>query len=377
MKAMQTERSADIAIVGAGIVGLAHALEAAKQGMKVVLFERERRALGASIRNFGQILPVGMPPALRNRALRSRAIWDEVIAEAGLWSDPSGSLLAVFHETELAVIREFCELAPALGYTCELLSADQVLARAPAVNPCGLLGGLYSPDEITVDPREAIAKLPDYLVRRYGVEVHFGAAVTAIDLPHLQAGGEIWRVGRAVVCNGSDFETLYPAQFAASGLTRCKLQMMRTAPQAAGWRIGPMLLTGYSLRHYAAFEICPSLPAVRDYVRREHEPLEQWGIHLLASQNGLGEVVLGDSHEYGLALSPFNSEEVDQTLLNYLQRVFVFPNFTIAARWHGIYAKHPTLPAYVADPAPNVQIVTGLGGIGMTTSFGLAHEVLG
>jgi glycine/D-amino acid oxidase-like deaminating enzyme len=86
--------------------------------------------------------------------------------------------------------------------------------------------------------------------------------------------------------------------------------------------------------------------------------------------------VLGDTHEYGLAPSPFNREEVDDLLLRYLRQVFTLPDFQIAARWHGIYAKHPTRSAFTASPAPNVQIVTGLGGIGMTTSFGLAQEVL-
>lgn len=376
MNRAETERRADIAVVGAGIVGLAHALEAAKQGMRVVVFERDPQALGASVRNFGQIQPVGMPPTLLDRAMRSRAVWEDLLAPADIWHDPSGTLLVVHTEQERAVIEEFCQLAPPQGYACQLLSPAQVLARAPAVNPDGLRGGLFSPDGVTVDPREALVKLPRYLAQTYGVRFRFGTAVTAIDLPHIQAGGESWQVERAIVCGGSDFETLYPATFASSGLTRCKLQMLRTVPQQAGWRIGPMLLTGFSLRHYEAYEMCPSLAALRQGVAQAHPELERWGVHLLASQNGLGEVVLGDSHEYGLAPSPFNSEALDELLLGYLRRVFVLPDFRIAARWHGVYAKHPTRPVFRAQPAPGVEIVTGLGGIGMTTSFGLAQEVL-
>jgi glycine/D-amino acid oxidase-like deaminating enzyme len=45
----------DLAIVGAGVVGLAHAYLAAKSGLKVALFERNPAAIGASIRNFGMI----------------------------------------------------------------------------------------------------------------------------------------------------------------------------------------------------------------------------------------------------------------------------------------------------------------------------------
>ena len=43
----------DLAVVEAGILGLAHALAASRAGLRTVVLERDARAVGASIRNFG------------------------------------------------------------------------------------------------------------------------------------------------------------------------------------------------------------------------------------------------------------------------------------------------------------------------------------
>jgi glycine/D-amino acid oxidase-like deaminating enzyme len=52
------------------------------------------------------------------------------------------------------------------------------------------------------------------------------------------------------------------------------------------------------------------------------------------------------------------------------------PELRIAAHWHGVYSKHPREPWLLARPADGVMVVTGLGGAGMTLSFGLAECVV-
>src|ERR1044071_1133742 len=108
---MTAKQSADVAISGGGIVGLAHALAALKKGLRVVLFEREQFAIGASVRNFGLIWPVGQEPgAGLSRALRSRVIWNELSEEAGIWVKPNGSLHLAYHDDEWDVLNEFAEM---------------------------------------------------------------------------------------------------------------------------------------------------------------------------------------------------------------------------------------------------------------------------
>ena len=369
-----TDRTADVAIVGAGIIGLAHAQEAARRGYRVVVFERHPRAVGASVRNFGMVRPIGSAPGrMHDIALRSREGWMEAARRAGFWHDPVGSMTVAYHDDEQAVLEEFAREAPQRGYDCTLLDAAGVMEHTRAVQPGGLRGGLWSPLDVIVDPREAVAALPQYLEAEHGVRFLFGTPVTAVELPHIQAGGQTWTADRVVVCCGAEFETLYPQVLAESGITRCKLQMMRTEPQPGGWRMGPMLMTGLSLRHRAAFAVCPTLPELRHRVGRDHPDLDRFGIDILISQNGLGELTIGDSHEYGLSPEPFDNPEIDRLILEQVEAFLAAPSLRIAQRWHGVYAKHFNMELMEFRPEPNVRIILGPSGAGMTTAFGLPH----
>jgi D-hydroxyproline dehydrogenase subunit beta len=365
-----------VAIVGAGILGLAHAYMAARRGHTVDVFERSPKASGASIRNFGMIWPIGQPAGeMLEMALRSREFWLEVLEAASLPHLPTGSLHVVYREDEVAVAREFGEIAPSLGYQCEWLGPETVLARSGAVIPDHLLGGLWSPTELTVDPRQVICNLPRFLEEQLCVRFHFSCAVQAIDLPKVLAGSKTWEADCAIVCSGDDFETLYPGWFASSGIARCKLQMMRTPPQPEGWGLGPALAAGLTLRFYASFRICSTLAAFEQRIAEETPEYDRWGIHVLVSQTANGELTLGDSHEYGPAVSIFNRSEIDDLVLAYARKFLRAPDMTVAERWYGVYAKHPTSPFVSLTPAENVHVVTAVGGSGMTLSFGLAERI--
>lgn len=369
-------RKTDIAIVGAGIVGLAHALAAARKGLKVALFERDERPVGASIRNFGLPWPIGLAlTPLQDRALRSRSIWLETARESGFWLTENGALLLAYQPDEEAVLREF--LSAASDSSAFLwLDAQQATRRSPAVNPMGLRGGVYSSTELTVDPREVMRVLPLWLQKVYGVELHFGTPVNAVHPPYLETPSGTWQAQEIILCNGPEMDTLYPDVYAEIGMTKCKLQMLRFAAPEAGWRLGPTLASGLTIARDDNFANCPSIGALRDRLELEWPEQSRWGIHVMLAQNGLGELLLGDTHEYGKVFEPTNNEWANQLILDYLATFASLSNLRVLERWNGFYPVLEGRSEYVAKPEAGATIVQITNGLGMTLAFGLAEEVI-
>ncbi len=366
-----------IAVVGAGIVGLAHAWSAAERGHDVTVFERTSVSSGASIRNFGMVWPIGQPAATRAIALLARQRWLTLTQESGIWANPYGSMHLAHRPDEWAVLQEFYELQrhSDLGPHLQLLSVEEALQRSPAINPAGFLGALGCDLEVCVNPTETIRKIPGWLTDRYEVQFCFDTAVTEVGTGQLRtATGRSHSFDRIVICSGHDFESLYPEQFVELPLKKCKLQMLRTVSQPSSWKLGAHLASGLTLRHYESFRACSSLQLLVDRIAAETPELDHYGIHVMASHDNLGRVVLGDSHEYGDRIEPFDSLEIDQLILRELQKIICLPKWDLESRWHGIYAKNTSGVSVNLEPEPRVHICTGFGGAGMTMAFGVAEN---
>lgn len=364
-------------VIGAGIVGLATARALAVRNYKVTVIERSSKAIGASIRNFGMVWPIGQPEGkLYERALHAKSIWKEMLAGAGCWSYEGGSLHMAYQPDEMEVLEQFAEVSKYRPVS--VLNAEETLAKSSAVNAKGLLGSLFSADEMIVDPREAIAGIPGFLQSGLGVTFIWDTAISEINYPNVYSGKKSWSADEIFVCSGQDFETLYPEQFSAAPLTKCKLQMLRLEAQPDNWKIGPSLCGGLSLIHYHGFKAAPSLPGLKERYEREYSEYLKWGIHVMASQNGLGEITVGDSHEYALTFEPFDREFINTMILDYLGTFAQFRSPKVFQTWHGIYPKMTNGQSeIVMKPESGVTIINGLGGNGMTLSFGLCDEVIG
>src|SRR5687768_17603267 len=115
--------------------------------------------------------------------------------------------------------------------------------------------------------------------------------------------------------------------------------MMRLVAQPGDWRIGPALCGGLSLIHYNSFKTAPSLPQLEERYRREMAAYVENGIHVMVSQNGRGELTIGDSHEYGMNPGPFDKQQINTMIIDYLKSFTRFKGDTLLESWNGVYPK--------------------------------------
>ncbi len=361
----------DLAVVGAGILGLAHALAAAKRGLRVIVFDRDAQPNGASVRNFGLVTITGQDPgAIRDRALASRTIWLDVAARAGIPVVQRGALIAAQRPEAMAVLESYADTPE--GEACSLLTPSELCDRLPQLDGSRLAGGLYSPHELRVESREAIPLLVRYLAGQ-GVEFRFSTMVSLVEPGTVHTvGGEIaarW----IVVCSGDDLTGLFADAIASHNVKRCKLQMLRLADP--GFRLSSAILSDLSLTRYGGFSARPEADALRHRLQAEQADALANGVHLVVVQGADGTLVVGDSHHYGPTPDPFASEAVDRLILDEFSRLFGRRELPVVARWTGTYASAP-MASFVHAPHPDIRLAMVTSGVGASTGFAIGEETV-
>jgi FAD dependent oxidoreductase TIGR03364 len=363
----------DLAVVGAGIVGLSCALAAARRGLKVVVIDRDVRARGASVRNFGLVTITGQDrDAVWRRARRSREVWQEVATEAGIPIEQRGLWVAARRPESAAVLDAFMRSDMAGG--CELLVPSAAQRRCGELHTTGLQAVLWSPHELRVESRAAIPALADWLARNRGVTFRWGTAVHAVDPPRLETSRGPVLAGATVVCPGDDLVTLFPERLAAAGVGRCTLQMLRL--DSPGFALPGTVMADLSLVRYGGFARLPAADALRRRLEAEQAEHLLHGIHLIIAQGSDGSLVVGDSHRYDTAALPFADERVYELLFDEYRAVTGRPPPPVRERWTGTYAVADGRAVLIDAPSPGIRLVVVTSGVGASTGFAIGEEVI-
>jgi len=362
----------DLAIVGAGIVGLAHALAAAQIGKRVLVVERDAQANGASIRNFGFVTVSGQAAGnCWEMARRSRDVWAEVAQAADIPVLHRGLLVTARRPQSEAVIDAF--LKTDMGEECRRLTGDEARAQCPALSP-GVTAALLSPHELRVESREALPRLARWLAEAHGVEFMWQTHVHARSATGLETSRGAIEAEAVIICPGADATSLYPQRFEPFGITPCKLQMLRIQPKKP-MTLGSAVMSDLGLARYHGYADLPQGRALGQLLDTEQAAQRANGVHLIAVQSADGSLVIGDSHHYG-DTDPFSRADIDSLILEELDAVLDLGGYDVTERWTGIYPVAQGRWRLTDAPDATTRIVMVTAGCGASTGFAIGEETI-
>jgi FAD dependent oxidoreductase TIGR03364 len=366
----------DVVVVGSGIVGLGAALAAVDRGLSVLVVDRSATIGGSTIRNFGHLCLTPQSGEARRHALTARDLWLRLARDAGFWVSERGTLVAARHDDELALLDELAagRTERVLGDRPEIepLAEHELRSLAP-VAPGTTLGGALLPYDLQVDPREAADAIRRHLESR-GVRFLTRTSVGSVRTGRVETSRGPIDAGTVVVATNHDLDQLLPDLAERSDLQRCGLDMLRVRADLARPLAAP-LLTGWSLIRYSAFAGTAAADDVRARLHAERPDLAALDLNQMYTQLPDGSVVVGDSHQKGAAISPFQDERASVAFLDEFRALFGAEP-VVTERWQGVYASGRD--EFVVDEVePNVLVTVVATGIGMTTGLGLAEHVVG
>ena len=379
-------KAADLLVVGAGILGTGHALQALRKGYTVILTEKDNAPQEATVRNFGQAVISGLSVGKwQQYGLDSLALYQSIQAEFDLGLRNNGSYYIASNPGELQLIEELYQINQQNSYPCQWLSKAECLKRLAPLREDYCLAALYFPLELSIEPRTMIHRLLEYLKKKYpdtftylpNTPVVACTSKNGLAMAETSTGSYL-QAEKIIICSGREFRFLYPELFRSSNLVVSKLQMMQTCPMPTIALPGN-ILTGLSIRRYESFQQCPSWASKDDSVYAQ--ALLDYGIHILFKQAIDGSIIIGDSHEYAPAaevdqLGFDTNQEINELILEEAKRILNLPNWNIQKYWNGYYAQVKGADLFHHHIDEHIQIVTGIGGKGMTSGIGLAGAII-
>jgi glycine/D-amino acid oxidase-like deaminating enzyme len=170
----------DLIVIGGGVLGAFHAYHALAKGLRVALFEKNDFPVGASVRNFGQVVPSGMVLKWQNYGRRSLEIYKSIQSETDIGIVQNGSIYISSNEEELKLIEELSEINRKNNYESLLLSKEDCLKRFPSVRADYCNGGLFFPEEVSANPQVMIHRIHSYLKRNANYSYYPGTFIKEV-----------------------------------------------------------------------------------------------------------------------------------------------------------------------------------------------------
>jgi sarcosine oxidase subunit beta len=189
----------DVIVIGGGIIGLASAAHLSRRGQKVLVLEKKYSGSGSTGRCIGGIRQQFSTPGAIRLMQESVRQFRRMKEEFGFPVEYlEGGYLFLAHDPQrLETFKSILPLQKELGLAVEVLDAAGCLKIAPQLNPAGLLGGVFSPEDGQAYPFKVIE---GYIqeIRRLGSQVRFFTEVREILLEHNAVAGVKTAAGETI-----------------------------------------------------------------------------------------------------------------------------------------------------------------------------------
>ncbi|HZD50740.1 MAG TPA: FAD-dependent oxidoreductase [Silvibacterium sp.] len=341
--------SIDVAVVGAGIVGAACALEFARAGMSVTVIERDAVASGATGAAMGHIVVMDDSPAQFALTTYSQSLWRDLTPDlpAAVEYHRPGTIWIAADEDEMAEVRRKFDAYSSKGVPCEILDSNALAKAEPNLRK-PLTGGLLARNDAVLHPERA-AQFLIAQAQKLGAQLISGhAAISAAKGRVTLDSGEIFQTGVIINAAGALSPGITP------GIPVKK-------------RKGHLILTerypGYI--HHQLVEL--------GYLKSAHSSTTD-SVAFNVQPRLSGHLLIGSSRQYGA-----DNPGLDQHILNaMMERAALYlpglPSLTTIRSWTGFRAAtSDKLPLIGPTDDPTVLLATGHEGLGITTSLGTAR----
>jgi glycine/D-amino acid oxidase-like deaminating enzyme len=214
-------KSADVVVIGGGIVGASAAYFLARRGLSVALIEKGYVGCEQSSRNWGWCRRQNRDAREMPIAGLAMRLWDELTEEIGqdLGFRRCGLTYATADPKRLAEWDQWRKVARQFDVTTRMLTAEEAAAAVPASGGRKWLGGVHAADDGKAEPALAAPRIAEG-ARKHGGTIHQNCAARGLDITNRQVSGVVTEKSlirtRAVLCAAGAWASAFLRMHAVS-----------------------------------------------------------------------------------------------------------------------------------------------------------------
>jgi glycine/D-amino acid oxidase-like deaminating enzyme len=286
------KKTADIVIIGGGVIGTSIAYYLSKQGIKPILLEKDDLASGSSgACDIDIILQSKNPGIHLQLAMESAKMYETLSDELDFDIEykTTGGMILIENEEQLKVMKDFVKRQKAIGLNVELLDLKEASKIQPGLSP-HLVGSTYSPQDAHVNPIRlchAFAKA----TKRLDAEVYLNTRVSDIRLEK----GKV----KSVITNKGEIQT--KTIINATGVYAPMIGEMVGISLPIKPRRGQIIVTEPVPKMVMADVLCAKYIVAKynpKILEGSDNPETRLGVGLSLSQTHDGQILIGATREF-------------------------------------------------------------------------------